>query len=126
MPEQPNNTAVWFEIPVTDLDAAQKFYEQVLKIEMRRDDSNGPNPMIWFSSADDMGVSGHLYPGTPSPAGAGSTIHLASPDALEEAMQRVGPAGGTVVSPVIDIPGGRFVYVTDPDGNSVGLFTPKA
>ena len=42
---------------------------------------------------------------------------------LEETLARVEPAGGKVLSPVIDIPAGRFAYCTDPDGNSIGLFT---
>ena len=37
-------------------------------------------------------------------------------------MQRVTENGGTVVSPVIEIPAGRFAYCLDPDGNSIGLF----
>ena len=31
----------------------------------------------------------------------------------------------TIVRP-LDIPYGRFVYIEDPDGNSIGLFEPKA
>ncbi len=121
MSEQPKNTAVWFEIPVTDLDAAKRFYEEALSIEMTRND-DGPNPMVMFSSMADMGVSGHLYPGTPAEKGAGNTIHLAVEGTLEDAMGRVKAAGGEVVTPVIDIPAGSFFYATDPDGNSIGLF----
>lgn len=122
MSEMPKNTAVWFEIPVTDLDASKRFYEEALSISMRRDDT-GPNPMVMFSSMEDMGVSGHLYPGTPAEAGNGNTIHLAVDGTLEDAMGRVKAAGGQVLSPKIDIPAGSFFYATDPDGNSIGLFT---
>ena len=122
MSDTPKNTAVWFEIPVTDLDAAQRFYEEALSISMRRDDT-GPNPMVMFSDMADMGVSGHLYPGKPSETGTGNTIHLAVDGSLEDAMGRVKAAGGQVTSPKIDIPAGSFFYATDPDGNSIGLFT---
>lgn len=121
MSDQPKNTAVWFEIPVTDLDAAKRFYEEALSIEMTRND-DGPNPMVMFSGMADMGVSGHLYPGKPSDGGAGNTIHLAVGGSLDDAMARVKAAGGEVVSPVIGIPAGSFFYATDPDGNSIGLF----
>ena len=40
----------------------------------------------------------------------------------EAAMARVAPAGGEIVSPVIDIPPGRFAYALHPDGNSIALF----
>lgn len=125
MSDTPRNTAVWFEIPVTDLDAAQRFYEEVLSISMRRDDT-GPNPMVMFSSMSDMGVSGHLYPGTPAEKGSGNTIHLGIDGKLEDAMARVKAAGGEVLSPAIDIPAGSFFYAIDPDGNSIGLFAASA
>lgn len=121
MSDMPKNIAVWFEIPVTDLDAAQRFYEEVLSISMRRIDE-GPNPMVMFSGPDDMGVAGHLYPGKPAEAGTGNTIHLVVDGTLEDAMGRVKAAGGQVVSPVVAIPSGSFFYATDPDGNSFGLF----
>lgn len=120
MTDRPANTCVWFEIPCSDLAASQRFYETVLKRTMTRTD-DGPNPIVAFSSMDDEGVSGHLYPGTPA-KGSGNTIHLASPDKLEDAVARVPGAGGKVVSDIIPIPVGRFVYVEDPDGNSIGLF----
>ena len=121
MSEQPKNTAVWFEIPVTDLEAAKRFYEEVLSISMTRSDE-GPNPMVMFSGGSATGVHGHLYPGKPAEAGTGNSIHLAVDDSLDDAMGRVKAAGGQVVSPAIDIPSGSFFYATDPDGNSIGLF----
>lgn len=121
MSDQPKNTCVWFEIPSTDLDRSKGFYETVLGITMTRND-DGPNPMVLFSSMEDAGASGHLYPGKPSVAGTGNTIHLAVSDALEKAMERLSEAGGQVTSDIIAIPAGRFVYCLDPDGNSIGLF----
>ena len=69
-----------------------------------------------------MGVAGHLYPGKPAPEGTGSTVHFAVPDSLEKTLERVGSAGGKVVSDPIAIPVGRFAYALDPDGNSLGIF----
>lgn len=115
------NTCVWFEIPVRDLERARQFYSAVLKRDLVVTDG-GPNPAVFFTSMSDGGVSGHLYPGKPSAAGTGPTIHLAAPDALDACMQRVWDSGGTVVSEVIEIPGGRFFYATDLDGNSIGFF----
>lgn len=120
----PANAAVWFEIPVTDMDRARAFYEAVLATTLV-ENNDGPNPMLVFPVADPQnGISGHLYPGKPAPGGIGNTIHLAAPDAtLEDTLARVEPAGGAVLSPAIEIPAGRFAYCTDPDGNSIGLFT---
>lgn len=127
MPPLVNGQSVWFEIPVTDLDRAQKFYEDILAIKMiRHEDPSAPNPMVWFTDPSYQGAAGHLYPGKPAATGQGNTVHMLALDSLEEVMARVEPAGGKVVSPIIEIPAGRFVYTTDPDGNSVGLFNFKA
>lgn len=121
---QLSGSVVWFEIPVTDLDASQKFYEAVLNIKMLKTEKGDdqPNDIVWFQDPATPGGFGHLYPGTPGTDGNGITVHILSADKLEDAMARVEPAGGKVISPIVPIPVGRFVYITDPDGNSVGLF----
>jgi uncharacterized protein len=122
MPQMPDNIAVWFEVPVTDLEKSRVFYETVLGVPSSRDDT-GPNPLINLGGHDMKGVSGHLYEGKPAPRGTGNTVHVAVVGTLEDALARVVPAGGEVVSPIITIPPGRFAYCLDPDGNSIGLFT---
>ncbi len=118
----PQNFTVWAEIPVTDLDRAMNFYETVFHLDLKKDES-GPNPMVFFPTADTGGVAGHLYPGEPVSDGSGPTVHFACPDKLEDALERVSAAGGKVVSDVISIPVGRFAYCLDPDGNSIGVFS---
>lgn len=116
----------WYEIPCTDLDASQKFYEAVLGISMIKEANTAlPNPMVWFQHPETPGTLGHLYPGTPAKDGSGNTVHILSTDPLEDVMPRVEVAGGKVVSPIVPLPVGRFVYITDPDGNSIGLFNWK-
>ncbi len=117
----PDNFNVWMEIPVSDLDKAVGFYNEVFKTELMRIADMGPNEIAMFP-AKDRGVAGHLYPGTPPAKGTGPTIHLACPDSLEETMERFAKAGGEIVSDPIAIPAGRFAYGIDPDGNSIGLF----
>ncbi len=118
----PQNAAVWFEIPVNDLKAATTFYNIVLQTELVEKDM-GPQTVGIFPCKDPMsGVAGHIYEGKPGEAGNGNTIHLATPDKLEDAMDRVVASGGQVVSDIVTIDAGRFVYCQDPDGNSIGLF----
>jgi len=119
----PVNSAVWFEIPVRDIEKAKAFYSEVLMTEFT-DNNDGPNPMAVLAYAGNgKGVSGHLYPGKPAAAGTGPTVHLMVLDDLKSAMARLEAAGGKVVSPIVEIPAGRFAYCLDPDGNSIGLFT---
>ena len=122
MTSTPDNFVVWTEIPVTDLQRAIKFYNQVFNTELKLDET-GPNPMAIFPTANETGVAGHLYPGTPARDGTGSTIHMIVPDQLEAALERVTTAGGEVQADPIAIPPGRFAYCRDLDGNSIGLFS---
>jgi len=119
----PNNFLVWGELPVTDLPRACEFYGAVTGATVNID-KTGPNPMAIFKPGDDKksGVALHLYPGKPAGDGTGPTLHLAAQGALEDTIEQVTKAGGEVVSPIIEIPVGRFFYAKDPDGNSIGLF----
>ena len=114
---------VWSEIPVSDMRKAVAFYNEVFDWQMTIDES-GPNPMAMLGGRmDDAG--GHLYPGKPA-SGNGPTVHLAIPGRLEDAAIRCRKAGGTVIGDIVTIPPDRFVYAKDPDGNSIGLFEPRA
>ena len=119
---QPQHFNVWAEIPVTDMEKGVAYYGAVLQADMKIDES-GPNPMAMFPVQDlSTGISGHIYPGKPASNGQGTTVHLSIDGKLEDAMERVKAAGGTVVSEPVPMPFGRFAYTIDPFGNSVGLF----
>lgn len=122
MSYKPTNFTVWSEIPVTDMQRSMAFYSAATGASLTLDES-GPNPMAIFMSD---GVGGHLYPGRPAGDGQGPTVHLAAQGTIEEITARVKKAGGAVVSDVISIPAGRFIYAKDLDGNSVGFFETKA
>lgn len=126
MPFTPKDFTVWMEIPVTDLAKSRAFYETITggKLDTQM---MGPNETAIFQVTDPQtGVAGHLYEGKPATNGEGPTIHLAVDGKLEAAMDRVRAAGGEVISDPIEIPGGRFFYLTDLDGNSIGLFEAGA
>ena len=113
----PDNSAIRFEIPVSDYERARNFYGAVLKERCDR-----PNTAAIFVAKDQSAVAAPAYPGTPAAApGMGITIHLPVPD-LEEGLARVKANGGSIVSPIITLASGRFAYCVDPDGNSFGLF----
>ena len=125
MAPTPTHAVIWAEIPVTDMLRGCSFYQTLTGQELMLDET-GPNPIMMFAVSDlKTGVSGHLYPGKPARPGEGPTVHLVMPDSVETAMARCTAAGGKVVSPVIDIPPGRFAYAQDPDGNSISLFEPR-
>ncbi|WP_127521079.1 VOC family protein [Mesorhizobium sp. Z1-4] len=117
----PQNAVVWAELPVSDMARAKAFYSAVVGNELK-DQEGGPNPMSIFVAKESESIGGNIYPGNPAPRGTGPTVHLAV-DSVDAAMERVRANGGEVVSPVIELPAGRFAYCLDPDGNSIGVFS---
>ncbi len=110
----------WVEIPVADLAKAVAYYNTVFGWASKIVTDMGPDPVAHFNNGDAV-AGGHLYEGKPA-AGVGPTVHLAVAGKLEDVAQRVEPAGGHLVGPIVEIPAGRFQYTLDPDGNSIGLF----
>lgn len=113
----------WFEIPVRDLDRAQRFYETVLATALHRD-SIGSETMAIFPSADG-GVRGCIAhgPEQSAPAAAGTRVYLDAGPSLDAALRRVPGAGGRIATPRTALPPGMgfFAHVIDTEGNLVGL-----
>lgn len=112
---------VWAEIPVKNLEAGVKFYDAVFGFSTTIDRS-GPMPTANLND-NVQTVGANLYEGEAAP---GNIIHFGLADGLEAGIARLEAAGGTVTSPAIEIPVGRFVHALDPDGNKIGLFEAKA
>ena len=113
----------WFEIPVRDLDRAQKFYESLFATSMRRE-AMGDKTLVLFGSAD-AAVGGCLLggAGVPAPSEAGTLVYLNAEPSLDAVLARVVAAGGAVTTPKVQLPGdmGCFAHVRDSEGNRVGL-----
>jgi len=122
----------WFEIPVTDLNRAQEFYETIFGISLIPVDL--PNIKMRMFPIDDpmTGIGGALADtgGTfhkPS-ATDGPLIYLnANPD-LQNVLDKVEAAGGKVFVPKTEIsPEYGFMGVfIDSEGNRIGLHSVPA
>lgn len=120
-----NNLVGWFEIPVTDMDRAKKFYDTVFKIEIQLQDLGGTK-MGWFPWTEGkQGSSGSLIQNkdwyTPSET-HGVLIYFSSADVNNE-LGRIEDAGGkilqnkTQISPDI----GYMALFRDTEGNRLAL-----
>lgn len=118
-----NSALVWAEILVTDLDASSAFYAAITGRKMNREEM-GPMSVAVFEYGED-GVSAHLMEGKPAISGSGTIVHFAAQGTIEEMMERVTKAGGRILGDPVSMPFGRFVYVADLDGNTIGLFERK-
>lgn len=118
-----NHAINWFEIPVTDIDRAQAFYERVLGKPLRRETMDGAHLAVF--PADKDAVSGALFAGSAAykPADAGTVVYLNTEPSLDAVLSRVEAAGGRVATPRTELPDGMgcFALLTDLDGNRVGL-----
>ena len=115
----------WFEIPTTQLDAAQAFYEAVLGSPMRRENMGPSQGAVFAYDMQEDGVGGALMMGPSAPAQStgGTLVYLDASPSLDAALERVVAAGGRVALPRQALPPGMgfFAHITDLDGNRVGL-----
>lgn len=121
-----NNAINWFELPVTDMARATKFYETVLAVELKSEVFAGtPNAIF---PGEDLAVRGSLiYDARRKPNPDGSLIYLNANGKLDACLARVAAAGGKVVLPKTDIGDpGHIAIVLDSEGNQIGLHQARA
>jgi uncharacterized protein len=119
------NAISWFEIPTTQLDQAQAFYESVLGHAMCRE-AMGPSQGAVFAydiEGDGLGGALMMGPTAPTQSPGGTLIYLDASPSLDAALARVAAAGGQIALPRQALPPGMgfFAHITDLDGNRVGL-----
>lgn len=119
------NAISWFEIPATDLDRAQKFYEAIFQLQLIQMDM--PNiKMRMFPLDDMMGVGGALCDsgGFHKPSATdGPLVYLNGNPDLQVILDRVVAAGGSIIVPKTEISpeyGYMGVFI-DSEGNRIGL-----
>ena len=119
------NSISWFEIPSTQLDRAQAFYEAVLNCKMRREAMGPSEGAVFPYESEGEGVGGALLAGptAPAPASVGTLVYLDASPSLDAALARVKTAGGQIALGRQALPPGMgfFAHITDLDGNRVGL-----
>lgn len=119
------NAINWFEIPVTQFEPAVQFYQQILGLSLKVDDSfPGCRMAIFAADCEQHEVAGCLteHPDC-RPNADGVRIYLNGGQDLQPILDRVAAAGGKVVMPKTflrdDI--GYIGMFSDLDGNVIGL-----
>ena len=119
------NAISWFEIPATDLNRAQKFYETIFGIALNPLDM--PNiKMRIFPLEDRMGVGGAIVDsgGFHKPSVTdGPLVYLnANPD-VQHVLDKVEAAGGKIMVPKTEISPeyGCMAVMIDTEGNRIAL-----
>jgi len=119
------NAISWFEIPTTDLDRAQKFYETIFDIQMVSLNLEQLK-MRMFPIENPMNVGGALCFNEefykPSSTD-GPLIYLnANPD-VQNVLNKVEGAGGKIIVPKTEISPeyGHMAVFIDTEGNRIAL-----
>jgi predicted enzyme related to lactoylglutathione lyase len=108
------NPVVYFEIGCRERAATSSFYSELFDWKIRADEHSDV-----VSAGSDVGIDGHIASLGHEPHNY--TIFYVSVDDLEASIERAEELGGSrLVGPVV-IPDGRFAWITDPEGNTVGL-----
>lgn len=124
------NAVSWIEIPTTDIERAQKFYETIFEMEMIPLEMPGFK-MRMFPLEDMMGVGGALVQTEgfyKSSETDGTLIYLnANPD-VQIVLDRVEAAGGKIVVPKTEISPeyGYMAVFIDTEGNRMALHSVPA
>lgn len=117
-----SNALNWFEIPVTDLARANRFYGALLRSELREETFNDMTMAVL--PYKEGGVGGALVRSDKlAPSAQGTVVYLDAGDDLDGALERVQAAGGKVVMGRTHLSDaiGSIAFFVDTEGNRVGL-----
>lgn len=118
------NAINWFEISVSDIARAKKFYEAVFNITMDEMEMMGMK-MAFFPAEQGNGkVSGGLVEGKDyKPSTDGTKIYFNGNPDLSVALNRVEAAGGQILMPKTHITPeiGYMAFFMDSEGNAMAL-----
>ncbi len=120
---QTTNPVIYFEIPVTDLSRAEKFYTAVFGFSFDKEMMDGYD-MAFFPFNDTMsGITGALAKGDVyRPSKEGVVLYFRTPD-MEASLQKVLEQGGHILYPATLNEKYGFIVAEfeDSEGNRIAL-----
>jgi predicted enzyme related to lactoylglutathione lyase len=127
--ELQRNVVGWFEIPVSDMERAIKFYEAVFQFKLERQNM-GDLDMAWFPYADVPGSPGSLVHDKEfyKPSTDGVLIYFTAQSGdLSNELSKVEPAGGKVLmqKKLITEDIGYMGLFIDTEGNRIAIHSRK-
>jgi hypothetical protein len=122
---------VHFEIPFDEGDRARSFYKEAFGWQVQEMPEMGGYTLVMSGPSGDAGPTepGFINGGMLSrqDSAASGPVVVVDVDSIDAALQRIGGLGGSTVvgkTPVGDM--GFAAYVTDTEGNVVGLWETAA
>lgn len=118
------NAINWFEIPVSDVERAVAFYQNVFAVNLEQAEMMGMHMAMFPYNPMSGKVAGALVKSDMhKPSTEGAVLYLNGNPDLSVALGKVEAAGGQVVMPktLIDEQTGYMAFFVDTEGNKVGL-----
>lgn len=114
-----HNKISYVEFPARDIPATKKFFTQVFGWAFT---DYGPD----YVSFSDAGLSGGFYTSDlQSSTSTGSTLIVMYSNELEATLKHIEAAGGALIKPIFEFPGGRRFHFSDPNGNEYAVWSDK-
>ncbi|MBD3287613.1 VOC family protein [candidate division KSB1 bacterium] len=120
------NPVIWFEVPVTNIDRAKKFYRDVFGYEYQMLEMGPLQIAVIEGDMNAHGATGGLIKGEDYvPSKTGTYIYFSCDDVNIE-LEKIEKAGGKVLVPKTSIGESGFIaHFIDSEGNRVGLHSDK-
>ncbi len=110
---------VHFEIPAENPERAVEFYKKVFDWKIEK--WQGPVPYWIVTAGEDRepGINGAIH----EKGNFNTVVNIIGVSSVDEFLKKIVDAGGKIVMPKGDVPGGGYVaYAVDTEGNAFGIF----
>jgi uncharacterized protein len=111
-----DNSINYIELPMVDNAGTKKFYHQVFKWEFT---DWGPNYISFSGAHVDGGFNGE---DDAEVSISGVLVVLYASD-LNRKLADVKKAGGEIIKPIFEFPGGKRFHFRDPNGNQLAVWS---
>ena len=122
------NSLNWFEISVSDIKRAKKFYETIFGIKMETQNMMGMEMAFFpYEPGNGKASGGLVQSQMHKPSGDGVKLYLNGNPDLSKALSKVEKAGGKITMPKTKISDdiGFMAFFTDTEGNTIALHSQK-
>ncbi len=107
----------YVEFPATNIEATKAFFTDVFGWEF---EDYGPD----YAAFSNQGIDGGFFKSElSSSTDSGSALVVLYSDSLESLQSRIEQAGGIIVKPIFEFPGGHRFHFTEPSGNELAVWS---
>ena len=112
----------YVEFPTRDMAETKRFFTAVFGWRFT-DYGDGPN---YTAFERDAGLDGGFFPADAvSDTETGAALLVFYSEDLEDTQRRIEAAGGDIIRPTFEFPGGRRFHFREPGGNELAVWSDK-